>query len=195
MGAVESFEPSASLLNRHRLTVDEYYRMADAGVLAPDARCELIEGEIIDMSPQKIRHASVVTRLLERFFNVVQGRAKLMGQMPLRLSPISEPEPDLMLLRRRADDYTQAHPGAEDVLLLIEVADTTVRYDLEVKLPLYARHGVGEVWLFDLPAGQLRIHRRPRDGEYAEVRVLDEPGRIDVPGIDGATIDASDLLR
>lgn len=195
MGVAEPLQLPGPLLNRHRLMVDEYYRMADTGVLAPDARCELIEGEVVDRAPQHIRQASVVAHLMERLFNVVRGRAKLICRMPLRLSAVSEPEPDLVLLRHRADDCTQAHPGADDVLLLIEVAETLVRYDRKVKLLLYARHGVVEVWLFDLPAGRLHIHRRPSDGEYARVLALDDPDRIDGPGVDGATIDVSDLLR
>lgn len=190
MGAVDS----PALLNRHRLTVDDYYRMADTGVLAPDARVELIEGEVIDMAPQESRHASVVTELLNRLALAAQPRAKVACQVPLRLSDISEPEPDLMLLRPRADAYADAHPTAADVLLLIEVADTSIRYDREIKLPLYARHGVAEVWIVDLPARCLRIHRHPRGDEYAAIDTVEAAGPIALPGLDGASVDLDALL-
>lgn len=182
------------LLQRHRLTVDEYYRMAEVGVLAPDARVELIDGEIIDMAPQKSRHAAVVNELMRRLVRSVGDRALVTCQTPLRLSQRSEPEPDLMLLRPRADGYAQAHPSAADVLLLIEVADSSARYDREIKLPLYARHGVAEVWIVDLEAGVLRQRRQPQAESYAESAETVAPGTTPLPGLPGADVDLSGLL-
>lgn len=121
MGLVEPPE----LLSRHRLTVDEYYRMAETGVLTADARVELIEGEIVDMAPMKSLRASVVSKLVALLTKAAADRALVWCQLPLRLSDRSEPEPDLMLLSPRADFYAEAHPTAADVLLLIEVSDTT----------------------------------------------------------------------
>ncbi len=183
------------LLVRHRVTVDEYYRMAEVGVLAPDARVELIDGEIIDMAPQKSRHASAVNRLAARLFAAVGAQAYLTNQTPLRLSDRSEPEPDLMLLRPREDGYARSHPGADDVLLLIEVGDSSARYDREIKLPLYARHGVAEVWLLDLEAARARFFRRPQDGEYADMRSDTDPGEQALPGLPGCSVDLSGILR
>lgn len=194
MGAIESPLPPPALPARHRLTVDDYYRMADIGVLAADARVELIEGEIIDMAPQKSRHAGVVNRLASSLARLVGDTACIAGQTPLRLSPQSEPEPDVMLLRWREDHYTKSHPEPADVLLLIEVADPSARYDREVKLPLYARHGVAEVWIVDLSTDRLRIHRRPLDGEYADSTTLDAPGSLPLPGTDGLAIDLAGLF-
>ena len=190
MGAIDELP----LLQRHRLTVDEYYRMAEVGVLAPDARVELIDGEIIDMAPQKSRHAAVVNELMRRLVRSVGDRALVTCQTPLRLSQRSEPEPDLMLLRPRADGYAQAHPNAADVLLLIEVADSSARYDREVKLPLYARHGVAEVWIVDLEAGVLRQQRSPAGESYAEATDTATPGTALLPGLPGIDIDLSGLL-
>lgn len=155
---------------RHRVTVDEFHKMAAAGIFMEDDRVELIDGEMVDMAPIGSRHASIVKRLTNLLVTLAQGRAIVSAQDPLRLDPHSEPEPDLMLLKPRADFYSEAHPGAEDVLLLIEVCDTTVRYDREVKLPLYARQGVAEVWLIDLEARLVETCRMPQPevGNYAE---------------------------
>lgn len=155
---------------RHRVTVDEFHKMGEAGIFMEDDRVELIDGEMVDMAPIGSRHASVVKRLTNLLATLAQGRAIVSAQDPLRLALHSEPEPDLMLLKPRADFYSEAHPGAEDVFLLIEVCDTTVRYDREVKLPLYARHGVAEVWLIDLEARTVEICRMPQPeaGDYAE---------------------------
>ena len=183
------------VLQRHLLTVDDYYRMAEAGVLAPDARVELIEGEIITMAPQRSLHAATVNALVKRLTIASGDRAMVTCQTPLRLSPRSELEPDLMLLRAREDGYAQAHPGPADVLLLIEVADTSVRYDREIKLPLYSRHEVAEVWIVDLPAGLLRMHRRPDADGYLETNASHAPGVIPLPGLPDVQVDLTGLLR
>lgn len=185
MGALS--EPPVML--RHRLTVDEYYRMAEVGLLAPDARVELIEGEIIDMAPMKSKHAGVVNELSARLHEAAGRRGVITCQTPLRLSNRSEPEPDLMLLRPRADGYTASHPTAADVLLLIEVADTSLRYDREIKLPLYARHRVAEVWIIDLEAGSVQICRDSDGHVYRSIEMLDRPATHALPGLAGQAID------
>lgn len=190
MGALDIPLPLA----RHRLTVEEYYRMAEAGILSPDDRVELIEGEVIDMAPQKSRHASVLTELLNRLAQAVGPAARVACQVPLNLSDRSEPEPDLMLLRPREDRYRGSHPTPADVLLLVEVADSSARYDREVKLPLYARHGVAEVWLVDLEAGRLRCFRRLQGGEYGEISSTETPGPTPLPGLPGLQVDLGGLL-
>lgn len=134
----------------HRFNVSEFYRMADAGLLAGDARVELIDGEIFDMTPIGSRHAGTVKRLAERLHQTLSGQALVSVQDPIRLGDLSEPEPDIALLRPRPDFYTNSHPEAGDVLLIIEVADSSLEYDRTRKLPLYARHGIAEAWLVDL---------------------------------------------
>lgn len=181
-------------LARHRLTVEAYYRMAEAGIFAPEDRVELIEGEVIDMAPQKSRHASVVTELLNRFVLAAGANARVACQVPLRLSARSEPEPDLMLLRPREDRYAGAHPTPADVLLLVEVGDSSARYDREVKLPLYARHGVAEVWLVDLEANRLRFFRQWQGGEYTQISSSDAPGPTPLPGLPASGVDLTGLL-
>jgi Uma2 family endonuclease len=162
---------------RLRFTVDEYYRMAAAGILAPDDRLELIEGEIYKMSPIGPLHAGVVDGCSELFFSRVAGRAVVRVQNPLRLDDGSEPEPDVLLARPRRDRYKAAHPGPADVLLLIEVADTTVQFDRQRKLPLYARAGVPESWLLIVDADALEVHRQPSGRGY---QVVQRFGRNDV---------------
>lgn len=183
-----------TLLTRHRLTVADYYRMAETGVLAETARTELIEGEIVDMAPIGTRHASAVSRLARRCERAVGDRATVWPQNPLRLDDHSEPEPDLLLLKPRDDFYADAHPTAADVLLLIEVSDSTARYDREIKLPLYARHGVGEVWIVDLDARLIRCFRKPHGSEYLEATASAEAGVMTVQAMPGVSIDISGVL-
>ena len=182
------------LLNRHRLTVDEYHRMAEAGVLAPDARVELIEGELVDMASIGTRHAAAVKRLIRLLTQAVGDRAIVSVQDPLHLSSRTETQPDLTLLKPRDDFYAQAAPAGADALLVIEVADSSSNYDRRIKAPLYARHGVPELWIVDLDAGCLRILRAPQQGEYRDVTALSAPGRIDVQAMPGISLDLSALL-
>ncbi len=154
---------------RHTVTVAEFHRMAEAGILTEDDRVELIEGEMIEMTPIGSHHAGTVKRLLAAFDEQLKGAAIVSVQDPIVLAPDSEPQPDLSILRYRDDYYTKAHPGPGDILLVIEVADTTAKYDREVKLPLYARHDIPEVWLVDLEEGRLEVHNGPETGEYRHV--------------------------
>jgi Uma2 family endonuclease len=185
---------SPAVLQRHRLTVDEYHRMAEAGVLAADAHVELIEGEVVDMAPMKSRHASVVARLLAALQRAVGDKALVWCQLPLHLGPRSEPEPDLMLLRPRADFYAPAHPTADDVLLLIEVSDSTLDYDRSVKLPLYAKHRVAEVWIVDLDNNVARFFRHGDGTAYTDITASETPRATPVAALPGVTIDLANLL-
>ena len=182
------------LLQRHRVTVGEYYRMGEAGILAPDARVELIEGEVIDMAPMKSAHAWMVNLLAARLHEAARGRALVTCQTPLRLDGHSEPEPDLMLVRQRAAGYAAQHPSPADVLLLIEVADTSLDYDRLVKMPLYARHGVAEAWIVDLQNRQVRFFRRPAGDGYADITAIETPGATAVAALPGVVVDLAGLF-
>lgn len=176
----------------HRLTVDDYYRMAEVGVLSPDDRTELIEGEIIDMAPIGSVHAEVLRLLTKRLIETVRNAAHVSVQLPVRLSQRSEPQPDIAVLDARSDDYRRAHPSADDALLLIEVSDTTLRYDLNVKARLYATHGVREYWVVDLVAKRVWRHRKPRGTQYAE-RTEVAAGALELPE-DLGEIDIAEIL-
>ena len=147
--------------SRHLISVDAFHRMGETGILGPRDRVELIDGEIIDMSPIGVLHAAIVARLASHFSQRLGPMGVVWCQNPLRLDDISEPEPDIAILRPRADFYMTAHPGSADVLLVIEVADTSLAYDLGTKVPLYARHGIPEVWVIDAATRHTRVFRRP----------------------------------
>src|SRR5215510_759028 len=146
------------LPRRHLVTVTEYVRMGEAHVFAPDARLELMDGEIVEMAPIGSAHAAVVYRLDTLLRKVAPG-AMVFVQSPLVLGERSVPQPDVMLLRPRADEYYNSLPVAADALLVVEVADTTLAYDLEVKRPLYARAGVAEIWIVDVNRREVHVFR------------------------------------
>lgn len=152
-----------------RFSVEDYYRLAEAGILGEDEHVELIEGEIIKMSPIGSRHAGVVKRLVAVLSEHVGRTAILSVQDPLRLGSATEPQPDLMLLRPRSDYYTRMHPTPGDVLLLIEVADSSLDRDRYEKAELYARAGIPEYWLVDVNACELILHLQPSGLGYLQV--------------------------
>ena len=176
------------------ISVDDYHRMADDGLFAQDERVELIEGEIVEMSPIKNPHATGVRRLDALFQQAVGRRAVVDAQNPVRLGDWSEPEPDIKLLAWRADYYAAATPVAEDVLLLVEVAGSSAGYDRRVKAPLYASHGIREHWILDLRADILEVHRRPGPDGYAEVRRLRRGDVIAPEALPDAEFAVSELL-
>jgi Uma2 family endonuclease len=155
---------------RHLFSVAEYERMNTAGLFAGGQRLELVGGEIVEMAPIGSPHASVVGRLTRLLVLGVSERAVVWVQNPVRLNELSEVQPDVALLRPRRDFYASGHPGPEDVLLLIEVADTTGRWDRAVKRPLYAAAGIGEVWIVDLPARMVEVADHPGRDDYDQVR-------------------------
>jgi len=181
-------------VQRHRLTVAQYHRMADAGVLARDARIELVEGVIVDMAPIGSRHAAAVNKLTRVLTAAVGARAIVSVQNPIRLGDGSEPQPDLALLRPRTDFYAEAAPTAADALLVIEVAQASAAYDRQVKVPLYAQHGVPEVWVVDLDDSLVRFYRSPQAGRYADITATETPGYTPVPMLEGAVVDLTGLL-
>ncbi|MGH9156768.1 MAG: Uma2 family endonuclease [Acidimicrobiales bacterium] len=162
----------------HRFTVDEYHRMAEA--LGADARVELLEGEIVDMAPIGSHHAACVAQLVRLFQASLGDRAIVWPQNPVLLGDLSEPQPDVALLRLRPDRYVGALPGVDDVLQLVEIGDASAVWDAQHKLPLYADAGVAEVWLVNLPAGSIEVCRLPTDGAYRD-RVTHYPGDFVAP--------------
>jgi Uma2 family endonuclease len=151
----------------HRLTVHDYYRMGEVGLLSPDDRTELIEGEIIDMPPIGDRHAAVVRLLNTRLVRALGDAAEVSSQLPVRLSLRSEPQPDFAIVKAKQGGYRK-HPLPSDVLLLIEVSDSTLRYDLGKRASLYAAHGIPEYWVFDLQHARVWRHRAPKGSEYTQ---------------------------
>jgi Uma2 family endonuclease len=153
---------------RLAFTIEQFHRMGQSGIFAIDQRLELISGEIVEMSPIGTRHVAGVNRLVDLFRKIDQVYISV--QNPVQLSDASLPQPDVALLRRREDFYASAYPEPADVLLLVEAADTSLAYDRDVKVPLYAQAGIAEVWLVDLNKPELTVYRSPVNGKYTEVR-------------------------
>ena len=148
-------------------TVDSYRRLAELGILHQDDRVELVAGQVLEMTPIGDRHASCVRRLINLFAPNLRDVAVLDAQNPVVLGTHDAPQPDLTLLHRRPGGYA-THPRAADVLLVVEVADTSLSYDREIKMPRYAAAGIPEAWLVDLVGDAVSVCRRPGSNGYGE---------------------------
>jgi Uma2 family endonuclease len=161
----------------HRFSVDEYHRMAETDILAPGCRFELLDGEIIDVSPANSRHAAVVSILTGIFGAHADGHYIVRVQSPLQLDDFNEPEPDLAIVLARSDFYCGQHPTASDVLIVIEVADSSLRYDRDVKREAYARAGIHEYWIVDVNGACVHVYRSPSGGHYTS-ETLHRAGKL-----------------
>jgi len=179
---------------KHRFTVKEYYRMAETGVLRPEARVELLNGEIIDMSPIGPFHGSVTKYLNHLFSAAGPGRWITQVQDPVRLDEHSEPEPDLALLKTSADFYRKRHPEPGDVFLLIEVSDTTLTLDQDEKLPAYGRAGIAEVWIVNLVDRTIEVYREPNFTGYGSKTILRAGDQARPQTFPDVAVDVAELL-
>lgn len=168
--------------------------MVEAGILREDDRLELLRGEIIQMSPIGSRHAATVNRLVRVFSQKLGDRIILAAQNPVELDDYSEPQPDIALLNPRDDFYEAGHPKPEDVLLLVEVADSTVRFDRTVKIPLYAEDRITEVWLVNLPAQCIEVYRQPTAEGYQQVERFTSQQSCSIQAFADVEIAASEIL-
>jgi Uma2 family endonuclease len=184
----------AAVPERWRFTVDAFRRLAEAGILTEDDRVELVDGELVRMSPIGDRHMAAVNRCNRLFSRTVGDRALVSVQNPVDLDPYNEPQPDLALLRPRDDDYARGKPGPPDLLLVVEVADTSLAYDRQTKLPRYAATGVREAWLLDLEADALEAHREPRPDGYALIRRYRRGERASPEALPDVALAVEDLL-
>jgi Uma2 family endonuclease len=181
-------------LIHHRFTRAEYHRMGEAGIIRPDARVELIDGEILEMSPIGRRHNAHVDRLAAHFFAAVDGRAIVRVQGSIVLGDTCEPEPDLALLRPRDDFYADTDATADAILLLVEVADSSEAYDRLTKTPMYARHSIPELWLVDLNRGLVTVSHDPSPAGYQTVRVYRPGETISPQSFPDIVISVDDVL-
>ncbi len=175
-------------------TVDEYHRMSEAGILSETDRVELIEGEIIKMSPIGKYHAACVKRFNSILNRRVSDYAIVSVQDPIRLDDYSEPEPDIALLEPRDDFYAQELPSVEDVLLVVEVADTSVEYDRNVKLPLYAKAGIPETWLANIREDRIEAYTEPANGVYQKVRLINRGEAISPEALSSLVLTVEEIL-
>ena len=181
-------------ITRRRFSVSDYYLMAEAGILSPHDRVELIDGEIVQMASIGSYHAGCVNYLATFFGHTLGFSVVLNVQNPVRVDEHNEPQPDLTLLKPRDDFYTQSHPEPGDVLLAVEVSHTTVEFDRDVKAPLYAQAAIPELWLVNLEDGYLDALSQPSDGEYRAARRL-SPGDTIAPALlPDARLDVGNIL-
>lgn len=179
-------------VKRHRFTVEEYHEMGRAGVLSEDDRVELIDGEIVEMTPIGWRHANCVNALNMLLARFAQEDRYVVGvQNPLTISEHGEPQPDLVLLRRQPQERL---PGPDDVALLVEVSDSTLAYDKNVKLPRYARAGVVEVWIVDLAGRQVEVHSDPSLEGYRASRAFGPGERVSSPAVKELSLPVDEIL-
>ena len=182
-------------VTRRPITVTEYHRMGEVGILGERDRVELIEGELVAMSPIGSYHQGTVNQLTYSLVQAVGERAIVAVQGPVRLDDFTEPEPDFALLKPRPDYYREAHPDPSAVLLLIEVADTSLNYDRAVKRALYARHAVAELWIVDLNAGEVEVCRQPDASGYTAVTRVGRDGVLEPEKLPGVQTQAATLFR
>lgn len=167
----------------YRFSVSDYHRMGEAGVLGPDLNVELLNGHIYEMSPIGSRHAACVDRLTRLFMHAVDDRAIVRVQNPIVLPPDSEPEPDVALLKPRDDDYASRHPRPDEVLLVVEVADSSLPFDQDVKVPLYAQAGIPEVWVVALDEDRVHAYQMPTSDSYRECATYDRGEEVALPSV------------
>lgn len=189
---LEASEPYT--LAPRRFTVEEYELLAKAGVLADDEKVELIEGELIQMSPINLSHVLAVNRLNFLLAMHLAQRAIVSVQNPVRLAERTMPQPDIALWRRQGDGYRSGWPGPEDILLIIEVADSSVEYDRRAKSPLYARAGIQEYWIVNLPQNVLEVYRQPREGSYRSILRLMVGDTVDLLAFPDVTLSVGAIL-
>jgi len=181
-------------LQRRLFTVDEYERMVEAGILTENDRVELVDGEIVNMAAKGSHHSACLNRIMDLFYRFARPKAIVRVQDPVRLSDYSEPEPDLALVRLRDDLYENAHPRPDDVYLLVEVSDSTLAYDRGVKLDIYARAGIKEVWIVNLPNEVIEVYARPGGGNYRDMREARRGEAIEVRELPGLAFGVNDIL-
>lgn len=179
---------------RRPLTVAEYHRMGEAGILGPDDRVELIEGELVAMAPIGSDHAGTSNGLTRALVRLVGDRGVVAVGNPVQLDDHSEPQPDFSVLRPRPDDYRRATPRPADVLLIVEVSNSSLRYDRAVKLPLYARHGIAELWVVNLAAREVEVYRSPIGEGYESLARVGRDGVLEPELLPGAAIPVAALL-
>ncbi|MCO6475518.1 MAG: Uma2 family endonuclease [Phaeodactylibacter sp.] len=154
------------LLEQRLITVEEYHKMAEAGILKPDDRVELLNGKIIKTSPIGSKHAACVDKTDEFLRRVLSGLALVRAQNPVIMSDLSEPEPDIAILKRKENYYADKHPTAEDVILIIEVADSSLEIDRQSKLPIYAAGRIPEYWIVNVEKREIEVYQSPFKGQY-----------------------------
>lgn len=159
-------------LIRRKIKVSDYHRMFETGILTIQDKVELINGEIIEMSPSGSLHAAIVDRISNFLMQSLGNQVIVRTQSPVQISELSLPEPDISVLKPVKDFYAELHPQAQDIYLIIEVADTSYRYDKEIKLPVYAKAGIPEYWIINIERKEIEAHRAPHNEVFSKVDII-----------------------
>lgn len=188
-----------SLTTTRRFTIDKYHRLIDIGFFHEDERIELIRGELVQLVAKGTAHTTCCSNLIEELPKLVANKAKLRCQDPITLPSVSEPEADLVIVKSTDDNYLSGHPQPRDILLLIEIADSSIKYDQDVKIPLYAEAGISDYWIFNLPDNYLETYSEPYQTPsgsfgYSIMRILLPNQLINLPNLIDSILDLSKVF-
>ncbi len=188
-----------SIVTKKRFSLQEYHRLTEIGFFKENDRVELIRGEIIEMAAKETAHTVCCSNLLMALAVQVSNRAKLRCQDPILLPSDSEPEPDFAIVRNREDDYLKSHPTSEDILLVIEIADSSLDYDRQIKLPLYAAAGIRDYWIVNLLDNQLEIYQKPFQKQpgsfdYSKKPIFLPHNTITLPGFKSLVLNLNQIF-
>ena len=182
------------IATRKKFTIAEYHQLVNLGFFTEDEKIELIRGEIINMAPKRTPHSVCNSLLWKKLYQLIGQQAEIRVQEPITLPSYSEPEPDVVVAKLKADNYLSAHPVAEELILVIEIADSTLKYDREVKIPLYAEAGINEYWIFNLVDKCLEVYTKPfslQNGNFSyqtrNIILADE--KIEIPGFSDVVLE------
>jgi hypothetical protein len=181
-------------VRQYRFTADEFEQMGRAGILHEDQRLELIDGFILEMSPIGSKHVVAMACLNEILVLQWAGRLTVSVQSPIRLGPRNEPLPALAVLRHRPRHYANALPTPPDVLLVIEISDTSIEYDRDTKIPLYAKAGIPEAWLVDLQAETITVYREPAPEGYRQAQQYGRGEKVKSASVPGLEVEVNAVL-
>lgn len=184
---------------RRKFTIDEYHRLVDLGFFTENDRIELIRGEIIEMAPKRTPHSVCNSTLFGELYRLLYDRANIRGQEPITLPSNSEPEPDVVVANKKDDNYLSAHPTVADIILVIEISDSSLIYDKETKLPLYAEAGINNYWIINLVDNRLEVYRNPfsdNRGEfgYRNTSIILPSEKISIPNFVDVTLDLNSIF-
>jgi len=184
---------SAGVLNIKLFTVEEYYKMGEIGILNSDDRFELIHGQIIKMSPVKSLHSSITDDLFGMLYSILNKKVIVKSQNPIRLSNLSEPQPDLTIAHYKKHKYRQKHPQSKDIYWLIEVSDSTLQKDKTIKKELYAKAGIPEYWIVNIPEKCIAVYRNLEEEQYQEVIIFNKGEKVTFEKL-GFTLSVDDIF-
>jgi Uma2 family endonuclease len=176
------------------LTIDDYHRMIETGIIHEGEHIELISGQIFNMAAKGTRHTVANTELMGELLLLLGRRAKIRCQDPITLPNNSEPEPDIVIARLRSDNYVNSHPAPADIILVIEVADSTIKFDRDTKAPLYAAAGISEYWIVNLIDNRLEIYSQPEGSLYTNTQIILPPRLINLPHFPEITLDLTTIF-